>query len=208
MRVWSPTGPAPSPAHTPTPCLGMDRPSDPDLRPAVRPGGSEALHRAAGPACCQRHLPRGETGVPLPGSLTGAGLFSETALLSVPGGFLATSSSSSERSPANGSSKSWGREGKQWSDCTFVQEKKPCAALGVAKMSLLSSLDAPAHKRAPQHLGWLQPHRAGHGSRGRPWPAAPCDCARLAHGPRFHCPHSLLETSPRHQKGSETSMHS
>lgn len=43
---------------------------------------------------------------PFPGSLTGAGLFSEAALLSVPGGFLATPSSSSERSPANGSSKS------------------------------------------------------------------------------------------------------
>lgn len=103
---------------------------DLDLRPAVRLGGSVAPHWAAKPAWGQRHLAWDETGAPLPGSLPGAGLFSKAALLSVPGGFLATPSSSSERSPANGSSKSWGGEGKQWSDRTFVQEEKPWAVLG------------------------------------------------------------------------------
>lgn len=39
----------------------------------------------------------------LPPSLARAGLFSGAALLSVPGGFLGTPSSSSERSPASGS---------------------------------------------------------------------------------------------------------
>lgn len=79
-----------------------------------------------------------------------------------------------------------------------------CAGWGAAKMSLLSSLAALAHKRAPQHLGWLQPDRAAHEEPG----GAHCVCTRLAHGPRFRCLHSLLETSLRHQKRSETSAHS